>query len=373
MKLSLDNEQIMLQDSVSRFVRENCGVEVCRRLRDAGEVLDSGTWQQMAELGWLGLPFKESDGGFGGSHVEVMVLMEELGKGLVVQPYVSTVLTCGGLLSRCDAGVRARFLPPLIAGQSRWAFAFAEQRGRYRLQSITTRATVEGDGYCLHGEKIAVVDGAAADHLLVTATLPDEQGIGLFLVEQADTASRRKVALIDGTPGANIEFNATPAQLLSSTGLTVVEDVVDELILALGAQALGSMEALLEMTVEYTKTREQFGQPIGKFQALQHRMADMYMQCQAVRSLLYDAVLAHQEQRDDRAQASSALKVKLGEAGRYVSQQAVQLHGGIGMSDELAVGHHFKSLLSLNAMFGDSAHHLDRYIALGDVQQQGVG
>ncbi|MEH6581157.1 MAG: acyl-CoA dehydrogenase family protein [Halioglobus sp.] len=366
MKLSLNDEQLMLQDSVSRFVRDHCGVEVCRSLRDSQQVLDGALWQQMAELGWLSLPFSEADGGLGGSHVEVMVLMQELGRGLVVQPYVSTVLTCGALLARCDTAIKTRFLEPLIAGQSLWAFAFAEQQGGYQLNAVTTTATRDGDGFRLDGEKIAVVNGAAADHLLVTATVAGASAPGLFLVEDASCTTRRPVALIDGSPGAAIEFSSTPAIQVAEDGLPLVEAVVDELIIAMGAQALGSMEALLEMTVEYTKTREQFGQPISKFQVLQHRMADMYMQCEALKSLLYDAVLAHLEQRTDRAQASSALKVKLGEAGRFVSQQAVQLHGGMGMSDELAVGHHFKALIQLNTMYGDSGHHLDRFLALGD-------
>ena len=334
-----------------------------RRQRDAGQSIEPGLWRQMAELGWLGLPFSEEDGGFGGSEVDVMVLMEELGRGLVVQPYISTVLTCGRALARCSQDIREQYLPPLIAGDSQWALAFSEQRGRYKFEAVSCAATASDEGFLLSGEKIAVTNGAAADHLLVSARL-DDGAVGLFLVAEAERTHRRPVPLIDGTPGAAIDFIETPAQLLSREGAALLEDLADEVILAMSAQGLGSMEALLEMTVEYCKTRVQFGQAIGSFQALQHRMADMYMHCQATRSLLYDAVLAHREGRSDRAQASSALKVKLGEAGRFVSQQAVQLHGGMGMSDELAVGHHLKSLLLLNTMFGDSAYHLERYRVL---------
>ncbi len=363
MKLSLDSEQKLLQDSVARFVAVHGTVEERRRLRDKGLLIEPDTWRQMAELGWLGLPFIEAHGGYGGSPVDLMVLMQELGRGLVVQPYVSTVLVCGGLLARAPEAEREKYLPAIIAGESQWAFAFAEHSGRYRLDRVETRAEPDGDGVRLSGTKIAVLNGKHAEHLLVTARSA-QGGLGLFLVADGDSAVRRPVTLVDGTPGAEIHFDATPATLLQADALATVEEVVDQVIPALGAQALGSMEALLEMTVEYTRTREQFGQPIGKFQVLQHRMADMYLHCQALRSLLYRAVLAHQEQAPDRAACSSALKVKLGESGRFVAQQAVQLHGGIGMSDELAVGHHFKSLLALNILFGDADYHLDRYIAL---------
>ena len=348
MKLSLNDEQLMLKDSVARFVKENCGVEVHRQLRDAGELLSEDLWRQMAELGWLALPFAEEDGGLGGSHEELMVLMEELGRGIVVQPYVSGLLTCGKLLAGSEQSLRERFLGPLIAGETQWAFAFAEGQGRYNLEHIATRATAAGDAWVLDGEKVAVINGAGADHLIVTALVGDGGDMGLFVVENPEAAQRRKVPLLDGTPGAQIEFAGTPAILLTEQSLALVESVVDELIIAMGAQALGSMEVLLELTVEYTKTREQFGQSLSKFQALHHRMADMYMHCQALRSLLYDPDAAP------------------GESGRFVSQQAVQLHGGIGMSDELAVGHHFKSLMLLNTLFGDERYHLDRYLKLAD-------
>lgn len=371
LKLSLNEDQLLLKDSVARFVSDHCGVQLLCRLRDAGQSADDGVWRQMAELGWLALPFDEEDGGYGGSHVDVMVLMEELGRGLVVQPYLSTVLICGRLLARCDTAVRSRYLPALIAGDSQWALAHAEECGRFRLDRAQCNAEFSGEAYQLSGRKIAVLNGADADYLLVTATHGGGD-VGLFLAGAGEGVQRRPVTLVDGGRGAELEFDRAPAQLLVSDAVDLLEALADEVILALGAQAMGSMEALLEMTVEYSKTRVQFGQPIGSFQALQHRMADMYLQCDAMRSLLYDAVLAHEEGRDDRARASSALKVKLGEAGRYISQQAVQLHGGIGMSDELAVGHHFKSLLLLNILFGDADYHLDRYVQLATASQVSV-
>ena len=364
MKLSLDTEQQMLKDSVERFVADHCGVDERRALRDQGELIKPAIWQQMVELGWTGLPFSEEQGGYGGGFVEIMVLMEGLGRGLAAQPFLTSVLACGGLLARAGDAARDRYLPGVVSGETLGAFAFAEQRGRYDLDRIETAATPAGDGYELTGEKIAVAGGAEADFLLVTALVEGTGTPALFIVPDASLAVRRQVALVDGSSGANIGFDATPAELLMEDCGETLEAVIDEVLVAMGAQALGSMQALLEETVEYTKTREQFGQPIGKFQALQHRMADMYMQCEALRSLLYQAVISHEEDRDDKALLSSAVKVKLGEAGRYVSQQAVQLHGGIGMSDELVVSHHFKSLLLLNTLFGDREYHLDRYVRL---------
>lgn len=363
MNLTLDDEQLMLRDAAARLVRERCGVDVHRRLRESGRYLDPVLWQQLAELGWLGLPFTEADGGYEGSLVDIIVLMEEMGRGLVVQPYLSTVLTCGWLLGECDPETRQRYLPDIIAGRRQWAFAFAEERGGYRLGEPNCKASQDGDHFALHGKKIAVLNGTLAESLLVTARVNGSTP-GLFVVEDAALAARRPVRLVDGSDGAEITFDGVSAWPLQLDAAALLDRVADRLVVVIAAQGLGSMQALLESTVAYCKTREQFGQPIGKFQALQHRMADMYMQCESLRSLLYDAAIAHQQGRADSARASSALKVKLGEAGRFVAQQAVQLHGGMGMTDELAVGHHFKSLLLLNTLFGDAEHHLDRYLAL---------
>ncbi|MEM1113959.1 MAG: acyl-CoA dehydrogenase family protein [Pseudomonadota bacterium] len=362
MKLSLDTEQQMLKDSVERFVADNWGVDERRRLRDAGELVNPDTWRQMAELGWCGLPFSEDLGGYGGSFADIMVLMEGLGKGLAAQPFLTSVLACGGLLARGDQAVAGPLLNGLISGEVHGALAFAEQRGRFHLDRVATLAEPsEGGAVLLEGEKIAVAGGAEADFLLVTARHAADASVNLYVVADPTLTERRQVPLVDGSSGAAVTFRSTPAKLLLANCVPDLEAVVDELLVAMGSQALGCMQALLDLTVEYTKTREQFGQPIGKFQALQHRMADMYMHCEALRSLLYQAVIAHEEDRPDKSRVSSALKVKLGEAGRFVSQQAVQLHGGIGMSDELAVSHHFKSLMLLNTLFGDPDYHLDRY------------
>lgn len=373
MHLSLNEEQQLLKDSVARFVEENYSIERLRRLRDSAENLDRERWQQFAELGWLALPFSEDDGGFGGTAIDMMVLMEQLGRGPVTEPYLANIVVCGGLLQRASAEQRARLVPGLLGGEAQWAFAFAEPRGRYNLADISLTASADGEGFRLDGEKIAVLNGPAADWLLVSARTAgdrrDSDGVSLFAVESSSAGvSRRDYPLVDGSRGADIRFDnvAVPAEAMigeAGAALSLIEDAVAEAIVAMGAEALGAMEALLEQTVEYTKTREQFGQPIGRFQALQHRMADMYLACQSMRSLLYYAAIMRKEGRPEAAQAASALKVKLGDAGRFVSQQAVQLHGGIGMTDELGVSHYLKRLLLLNTLFGDSEHHLNRYLA----------
>jgi alkylation response protein AidB-like acyl-CoA dehydrogenase len=372
MDLSLSDEQQLLKEGVSRFVAENYSIEGHRAQRDRGDPLDPERWRQLAELGWLALPFAEEDGGFGGSVLDLMVLMEEFGRGLVTEPYLVNVVICGAFLSRASDAQRADYLPDLIAGESQWAFAFAEPRGRYNLADVSVAAEASGDGYRLSGQKIAVLNGENADRLLVTVRTSGERrdtdGISLVVVDASAAGLRRTgYPLVDGSRGADLLFEDVVIHADAVIGapgkaLAMIEDVVAEAIVAVGAESLGAMDALLEQTVEYTRTREQFGQPIGRFQALQHRMADMYLQCQSLRSLLYYAAIARHEGRPDAHRAASALKVKLDEAGRFVSQQAVQLHGGIGMTDELGVSHYFKRLLLLNTLFGDGEHHLARYL-----------
>ena len=372
MDLSLSEDQQLLKDSVSRFVEGNYSIDRLRALRDSGVAVDSQRWQQLAELGWLAVPFAEADGGYGGSVLDVMVLMEEFGRGLVTEPYLVNVVICGAFLSRASEAQRAEYFPPLIGGETQWAFAFAEPGGRYNLADITATAVSSEGGYRLSGKKIAVLNGEGANKLLVSARTGDErrsrEGISLFVVD-ADAAGveRKAYPLVDGSRGADIVFSdvAVPAgALLGEPGraFPVIETVVAEAMIAIGAEALGAMDALLAKTVEYTKTREQFGQPISGFQVLQHRMVDMYLECQSLRSLLYYAAIARHEGRSDANRAASALKVKVAEAGRFVSQQAVQLHGGIGMTDELGISHYFKRLLLLNTLFGDGEHHLMQYL-----------
>ncbi|MEH6516788.1 MAG: acyl-CoA dehydrogenase family protein [Halioglobus sp.] len=371
MDLSLSEEQTLLQQSVQRFVQDNCGVERRRNLRDTETGFSADNWAQFAELGWLSLPFAEEDGGFDGSAIDTMVLMEEFGRGLVAEPYLVNVVICGGFLRHAGAEMRSAFLPGLMAGSSQWAFAFTETQSRYDLADVTFGAVRDGDDFILNGQKVAVLNGHIADQLLVVARTSgdrrDNTGISLFVVPaSSDGISRRSFPLVDGSKGANLTFDNVRVgadQLVGEIdhALPLIEDIVAEAIVAMGAEALGAMDALLADTVSYTKIREQFGQPISKFQALQHRMADMYLLCENLRSLLYYAAIARAESRPDLLKAACGLKVKIGESGRFVSQQAIQLHGGIGMTDELGISHYFKRLLLLNTLFGDSEHHLQRY------------
>jgi alkylation response protein AidB-like acyl-CoA dehydrogenase len=372
---SLSEEQVLLRDSVDKYVREHCTVERHRTLSATEQGFDSNAWQQFADLGWLSIPFSEELGGIGGGATDLMVVAEALGKGLVREPFLSTVVTCGGLLQRGgSAEQHQQYIPAIIEGSAQWAFASAEQHGGYDLARVTTTARREGDAYVLHGKKFAVLNAHCADYLIVSARTSgaagDRRGISLFIIDtRATGVSRDRFVAVDGSGGAhilldNVQLGAD--QLLGAVdqGLTLMEAVIDTAIVALGGEALGAMQALLDATVEYTKTREQFGQPISKFQALQHRMAEMYLKVEETRSLLLNAAIQLDADSGEAPAACAALKVKVSEAGRFVAQQAVQLHGGIGMTDELCVGHHYKRLMILAKLYGDETWYLQKFVDL---------
>jgi alkylation response protein AidB-like acyl-CoA dehydrogenase len=366
---SLSEEQVLLRDSVDKYVREECDVERHRRLSRADPGFDPAAWRQFAELGWLAVPFDEELGGIGGCAGDLMVVAEALGKGLVREPYLHTVVTCGGLLQAGgSAEQKQRYIPGIIDGSAQWAFAFAEQGSGYDLTRLETCARPEDDGYILDGHKLAVLNAHCADFLIVSARAGD--GVTLFVVDaDAQGVSRESFVAVDGSRGADIRLTGVklPADAVLGElgrGMDVLEPALDLAIVAIGAEALGAMQALLTATVEYSKTREQFGQPIGKFQALQHRMADMYMRVEETRSLVLNAAIQIDENNDEAAAACAGLKVKVAEAGRLVAQEAVQIHGGIGMTDELSVGHHYKRLMVLSKLYGDEGWHLQRFADL---------
>jgi alkylation response protein AidB-like acyl-CoA dehydrogenase len=372
---SLSEEQVLLRDSVDKYVREHCTVERHRALSRTAQGFDSNAWQQFAELGWLSIPFSDELGGIGGGATELMVVAEALGKGLVREPFLATVATCGGFLQRGGSvEQQQRYVSAIIDGSAQWAFACAEQHGGYDLAQVATTAQRAGDGYVLDGEKYAVLNGHCADHLIVSARTSgangDRAGITLFIVDAAASGINRDCfTAVDGSGGAHIRFDnvrLAATQLLGAVdqGLPLIEAVIDTTIVALGGEALGAMQALLDATVEYTKTREQFGQPISKFQALQHRMAEMYLKVEETRSLLLNAAIQLDAGSSEAPAACAALKVKVAEAGRYVAQQAVQLHGGIGMTDELCVGHHYKRLMILAKLYGDESWYLQKFAEL---------
>ena len=340
-----------------------------RKFTRTPEGRDPAHWRQFAELGLFAAPLPEDYGGLGGGPVDTMVVMEEFGRALVVEPFVPTVVIGGGLLAGTGGPLSEEFLPKIAGGETVMAFAFAEARSRYNLADLTTTATKEGDGYVLNGRKSVVLAAPWSDHLIVTARTGggqrEHKGISLFLVKtDAKGVARRDYVVMSGLRASEISFENTPARLLGEEGesLPLLETVVDHAIAAHLAEAVGAMGVLERATVEYAKTRKQFGQPIGKFQVLQHRMVDMFIALEQAQSA---SLMANLKLKDpDGARAVSAAKAALGQYGRMVGESAVQIHGGIGMTDELAVGHYFKRLTLLETLYGSPDHHLRRMAAL---------
>lgn len=375
MNFDFTEEQVMLRDSVARYVQDDYDFETRRNIADSEEAMDRQKWQTFAELGWLSIPFDEELGGFGGSPLDVMVVMEELGKGLVLEPFLATVLLYGGLLQKGgNTELQAANIPGIIDGSTLGAFAYLERQSRYEMADVKTTATASGDGYVLNGEKVVVFNGASADQLIVSARTSGEQsgeeGISLFLLP-ADTAGVERISyrLMDGQLVANIVLKdvAVPAANLVGKldkGHAVMQAVVMDANLALSAEALGIMEQLNSKTVEYTRTREQFGVAIGSFQALQHRMVDTFMSYEQTRSLLYRAVCAIEDDNEDVDTAIHALRVMVDKAGKHIFGEAIQLHGGMGITDELDIGHFAKRLMMINTTFGNGDYHQAKFNAL---------
>ncbi|NKB60403.1 MAG: pimeloyl-CoA dehydrogenase small subunit [Alphaproteobacteria bacterium] len=371
MDFSLNEEQQLLKDSVDRFIREEYDLDKRRELAGSSDGYSEENWNKMAELGWLGASLPEEYGGFGGGPVETMVVMEAFGRGLVVEPYFATVvLGANFLLQGGSEALKQDLLPKLAEGKVKMAFAYAERQSRYDLHDVEFKAEKSGDSYVLNGEKGVVFHAAAADKIVVSARTGggsrDAKGITVFLVDGgANGLSRRDYPTVDGLRASELTFDNVQAEAVLGevdNGLSLIETVVQHGIAAVSAEAVGCMDVLLDTTNEYLKTREQFGQPIGKFQAVQHRMADMFIKCEEARSMCYLATMKLDESEAlERAKTTSAAKVQIGESARFVGQQSVQLHGGMGMTDEMNVGHYFKRLTMIDTLFGDHNYHLKRY------------
>ncbi len=376
MDFSFTEEQTLLQDSIEKFILNDYTFERRQQIVREEQGFSSDNWRTFAELGWFGVPFPESDGGFGGSAIESMIMCEQFGKGLVVEPFLATVVLAGGALKLAGTPAQKQhYLAGVIDGSLQGALAFAEPQGRFNLADLTTTATEDGSGYVLNGYKAVVLNGPAADFLVVSARTGGEQrdvdGVSLFIVPAtAAGLSRRDYPTVDAFRASEITFDDVRVEadaLLGELGgaLPVIEQVIDEGTLALGSEAVGCMEVLYKTTVEYCKSREQFGQPIGKFQVLQHRMVDMFMEHEQSKSLMYMAAMRMDEGYGPEAQkAVSAFKVQVGKSGRFVGQNAIQLHGGMGMTEELSVGHYFKRLTMIDTLFGNVDFHLKRFGAL---------
>ena len=376
MDFSFSEEQTLLQESIERFIQNDYSFAVRQGIVKGELGYDAGNWRTFAELGWLGVPFSEEDGGFGGTAVESILMWEQFGKGLVVEPFLATVVLAGGAIRIGGRKAqRAAHLPGIVAGTTQAALAYAEPQGRYNLADLVTTAVRTDAGYVLNGYKAVVLNAPAADFLVVSAHTSGEQrdaeGVSLFIVpSDAPGLSRRDYPTVDAFRASevtlrNVEVDAEALLGEAHRGLSILQRAVDEGTLAVGAEAVGCMEVLYKDTVDYCKTRQQFGQPISKFQVLQHRMVDMFMEHEQAKSLMYMAAMRMDEGYGADAQkAISAFKVQVGTSGRFVGQNAVQLHGGMGMTDELRIGHYFKRLTMIDTLFGNVDFHLERFGSL---------
>jgi pimeloyl-CoA dehydrogenase small subunit len=372
MDFDLTDDQRLLGDSVTRLLAAEYSFEQRKALLKTPAGFSETLWQRYAELGLLGLPIPEDYGGFGGGPVDVMLLMQAFGRHLVLEPYLATVVL--GVTALRLAGTEAQqgeILPEVAAGTMKLAFAHYERQARYDLTDILTTAKPSGGGFVLEGGKSVVLHGDCADKLIVSARTSggrdDAGGLSLFLVDaNAPGLARRGYALRDGTRAAELSLSGVqvPREALLAeldNALPTVQRVVEAGIAATSAEVIGTMEAMQAMTLDYLKTRQQFGKPIGDNQALQHRAAEMLVAMEQGRSMAMLAAMSlEEEDAAERARSISMAKVGVGQAGRFVSQNAVQLHGGIGMTEEYAVGHFFRRVMVIEHLFGDTATHLDR-------------
>ena len=369
MDFELDQDQQMLARTVADFAKNESPVERFRKLRDDDIGYDPATWQKMGELGWLGVAFPESVGGFGGSFVECAIVLENLAATLVPEPYLASVVLGGTtLLSAGNEAQRAAYLTPMLEGETTLALAHSEPHSRYDVAAVQTTATPEGAGYRISGKKVWVLNGHHAAHLIVSASAPG--GVSLFLVSRdAPGVTIETAKMIDGHKAAFISFDdvtvGADARLgEEGAGATVLDRTMDYAAAAAVAEGVGIATAMLHMTVDYLGTREQFGVKIGSFQALQHRAVDMYAETELLRSIsMASMVRADDDDASARRGDVSAAKYQLATGGIWVAQQSVQLHGGIGVTDEHDIGLYFKRMYTLNALFGDQEHHVARFAA----------
>ena len=372
MDFTYTDEQSILRDTLRRFLADRYDFETRKGVLASEAGWRPDYWRAFAEeLGILGAGFTEEQGGLGGGAVEHMVVMEELGAGLVVEPYLGTAVIGGGFLKHAGGVLADELIPEVIEGRAVFAFAYAEPTGRYDLADLQTTARRSGEGWVLDGRKAVVVGAPWATHLLVSARTAggrrDREGVSVFVVEAAASGvSRRDYPTVDGRRASEIGLEGAPARLLgeADAGLPLVERVTDEAIAAVCAEAVGAMRRMHAATVDYARQRRQFGRAIADFQVLQHRMVDMFMALEQSVSMTYMATLKLEEPDAERKKATSAAKVAVAKACREVGQGAVQVHGGIGMTDELALGHWFKRTTVIEGLFGDVDHHLRRYTAL---------
>lgn len=375
MDFNYSEEQQMLRDSVAKFVANDYDFDTRRKIIESDSGYSKDNWKLFAELGWLMVPFKEEDGGLGGTAVDIVAVMEELGKGIVIEPFLATTILGGGAVAKAgSAEQKEEIIAQIIAGELQLALAYVEEQSRYALANVATKAEKSGGGYTLNGKKIAVLNGNKADKVIVAARTSGDQndqgGISLFVVDaNADGVKVQGYETVDGFQGADITFtnvSVDAANLLGGEGkgYEVLDYVIDRATIAVCAEAVGAMEVSYKKTVEYTKTRKQFGVPIAKFQALQHRMADMFIEHEQAKSLMLMTAMKSDAVDGIDKKYVSAAKSRIGKAARKVGQESVQIHGGIAVTDELDVGHYFKRLTTFQFIFGSTDWHTQRFAEL---------
>jgi hypothetical protein len=371
MDFNFTDEQSMLRDTVASYLADHYSFDQRRAMlaRDPG--WSPQVWKAFAEeLGILGAPFSEELGGLGGGPVENMIVMQEMGRSLVVEPYLGTVVIGGGFLKHSGYAGAEALIGQIIAGESILAFAYAEPQGRYNLADLKTTATKDGAGWTLNGQKAVVIGAPYATHLIVTARTGggqrDQEGVTVFIVEKgAAGVTTRDYPTVDGFRASEVTFENVKLGADALVGpegqaMPLIEKVVDEAVVATCGEACGVLSKLHEGTLEYTRQRRQFGQPISAFQVLQHRMVDMFIQVEQAVSMTYMATIKLADDRQ-RSKSAAAAKVQIGKACKFVGQNAIQLHGGMGMTDEMAIGHYFKRATMIESAFGSTDHFLARY------------
>jgi len=372
MDIQFTEEQELLRSSIQRLLRDQYDFDERRKIVATDEGWSRRHWKSFAELGLCAAPFQESSGGLGGGSLATMIVMQEFGRNLVVEPYFETGVLAGGLIEDvASPEQREAFLPKIMEGEAIWALAWAEGRSRYDFNSVTTTARRQGESFVLSGTKAAVVGAPWADKLIVSARTSggprDRDGVSLFVVDsRSANLHLQSFKTIDGRRAAeltlmNVEVPAGQMLGREGDGVAALETCRDRAIAALCAEAVGAMSVLNSATLEYSKARKQFGVALGSFQVLQHRMVDMFIALEEAISLTQHLNLSLAAQEPNGSKLASGAKSKVGHAARFVAEQAVQLHGGMGMSDELNVGHYFKRISSINVQFGDPAYHLMRY------------
>jgi len=372
MDIKFTEEQELLRSSVQRLLRDQYDFEARRKIVASEDGFSRKRWEAFAELGLLAAPFSEEVGGLGGGSLLTMIIMQEFGRHLVVEPFVETIVVAGSLIERTGSEKQKRaFLADIIAGKKIWALAWTEKASRFDLAKVTTTARREGKEYVLTGEKTAVIAAPWADYLIVSARTSghrhDRGGVSLFVVDRrAANLHLRSFKTIDGRRAAEVSLREVKGLLLGKEGegVLALEACRDRAIGALCAEAVGTLGELNAATLEYSKTRKQFGVTLGSFQVLQHRMVDMFIAHQEALSLMQHLNLSLSANEAGLSRLASGAKSKIGYAGKFIADQAVQLHGGLGMTDELNVGHYFKRISSINIQFGDPAYHVLRYAQL---------